>query len=132
MGATDVVPFILIRNMTMEEAVELSKETAKAIYERYDIPVFLAKTRDIARQSQPCAHPQRTVRGHEGKIMQPEWPTTESENPSDRRATAACARFPLVAYNIDLDTDNIDIANKIARAIRQSGGGFQHIKAERS
>jgi len=65
------------------------------------------------------------------KLLEPEWEPDYGERKIHPTAgvTAVCARFPLIAYNIDLDTDNIDIANKIARTIRQSSGGFQYIKA---
>lgn len=132
MGATDVVPFIPIRNITMEEAVELSKETAEAINERYSIPVFLYENSATSpdRVNLACIR-KGQFEGMPEKLLQPEWEPDYGERKIHPTAgvTAVCARFSLIAYNIDLDTDNIDIANKIARAIRQSGGGFQYIKA---
>lgn len=132
MGATDVVPFIPIRNMTMAETVELAKEMGQAIYERCSIPVFLYE--------EAATRPERknlvTVRkgqfeGMAEKLKQDEWEPDFGQREIHQTAgvTAVGARMPLVAYNIDLGTDNIDIANAIARVIRQSGGGFQYIKA---
>ncbi|HHU03689.1 MAG TPA: glutamate formimidoyltransferase [Fastidiosipila sp.] len=132
MGATDVVPFIPIRNMTMAETVELAKEMGQAIYERFSIPVFLYE--------EAATRPERknlvTVRkgqfeGMAEKLKQDEWEPDFGQREIHQTAgvTAVGARMPLVAYNIDLGTDNIDIANAIARVIRQSGGGFQYIKA---
>lgn len=132
MGATDVVPLIPIRHMTTEEAVELSKKLAEEINKRFDIPVFLYE--DSA--SNPGRVNLAKIRkgqfeGMPEKLLLPEWEPDYGERKIHPTAgvTAVGARFPLIAYNIDLDTDNIDIANKIARAIRQSGGGFQYIKA---
>lgn len=132
MGATDVVPFIPIRNMSMAETVELAKEMGQAIYERCSIPVFLYE--------EAATRPERknlvTVRkgqfeGMAEKLKQDEWEPDFGQREIHQTAgvTAVGARMPLVAYNIDLGTDNIDIANAIARVIRQSGGGFQYIKA---
>ena len=132
MGATDVVPFIPIRNMSMAETVELAKEMGQAIYERFSIPVFLYE--------EAATRPERknlvTVRkgqfeGMAEKLKQDEWEPDFGQREIHQTAgvTAVGARMPLVAYNIDLGTDNIDIANAIARVIRQSGGGFQYIKA---
>ncbi len=132
MGATDVVPFIPIRNMTMDEAVELSKETAEAINERYGIPVFLYENSATSPDRVNLAHIRKgQFEGMKEKLLQPEWEPDYGERIIHPTAgvTAVCARVPLIAYNIDLGTDNIDIANKIARAIRQSGGGFQYVKA---
>lgn len=132
MGATDVVPFIPIRNMSMAETVELAKEMGQAIYERCSIPVFLYE--------EAATRPERknlvTVRkgqfeGMADKLKKDEWEPDFGQREIHQTAgvTAVGARMPLVAYNIDLGTDNIDIANAIARVIRQSGGGFQYIKA---
>ena len=132
MGATDVVPFIPIRNMSMAETVELAKEMGQAIYERFSIPVFLYE--------EAATRPERknlvTVRkgqfeGMAEKLKQDEWEPDFGQREIHQTAgvTAVGSRMPLVAYNIDLGTDNIDIANAIARVIRQSGGGFQYIKA---
>ena len=132
MGATDVVPFIPIRNITMEEAVELSKETAEAINERYSIPVFLYENSATSpdRVNLACIR-KGQFEGMPEKLLQPEWEPDYGERKIHPTAgvTAVCARISLIEYTIDLDPDNIDIANKIARAIRQSGGGFQYIKA---
>lgn len=132
MGATDVVPFIPIRNMTMDEAVELSKETAEAIFERYHIPVFLYENSATSPDRVNLARIRKgQFEGMLEKLLEPAWGPDYGERKIHPTAgvTAVGARFPLIAYNIDLDTDNIDIANKIARAIRQSSGGFQYIKA---
>ena len=132
MGATDVIPFIPIRNMTVEETVELSIETAKELNEKYNLPIFLYE--DSA--STPARKNLAKVRkgqfeGMPEKLKEEEWAPDFGERKIHPTAgvTAVGARLPLVAYNIDLDTDNIEIANNIAKLIRQSTGGFQYIKA---
>ncbi len=132
MGATDVVPFIPIRNMTTEDAVALSKETAEEINKRFGIPVFLYEDSATSPERVNLARIRKgQFEGMPEKLLLPEWGPDFGERRIHPTAgvTAVGARFPLVAYNIDLGTDNIDIANKIARAIRQSSGGFQYIKA---
>ncbi|MDD3418686.1 MAG: glutamate formimidoyltransferase [Eubacteriales bacterium] len=132
MGATDVVPLIPIRNMTIEDTVLLSKELAREINERYQIPVFLYEDSAANPGRVNLAHIRRgQFEGMAEKLLLPEWEPDFGERKIHPTAgvTAVGARFPLIAYNIDLGTDDIDIANKIAKSIRQSGGGFQYIKA---
>ena len=132
MGATDVVPLIPIRNMTIDDAVALSKSLARDLIERYEIPVFLYEDSASDPGRVNLAHIRRgQFEGMAEKLLLPEWEPdfgTRAIHPT-AGVTAVGARFPLIAYNIDLGTDRLDIANKIARAIRQSGGGFQYIKA---
>lgn len=132
MGATDVVPFIPIKGMSVEETVELSKEVAKEINEKYNIPVFLYE--DSA--STPGRTNLATVRrgqfeGMAEKLKEEEWEPDFGKREIHPTAgvTAVGARLPLVAYNIDLDTQDVEIANNIARVIRHSTGGFRYIKA---
>lgn len=132
MGATDVVPLIPIRNMTIEDTVLLSKELAREINERYQIPVFLYEDSAANPGRVNLAHIRRgQFEGMAEKLLLPKWEPDFGERKIHPTAgvTAVGARFPLIAYNIDLGTDDIDIANKIAKSIRQSGGGFQYIKA---
>lgn len=132
MGASDVVPFIPIKNMSMTEAVELAKETGKEIAERYSVPVFLYEKAAAKPQRENLAKVRKgQFEGMPEKLQDPEWKPDFGEAKIHPTAgvTAVGARMPLVAYNIDLDTDNIEIANKIARAIRHSGGGYRFIKA---
>ena len=131
-GAPDVVPLIPIRNMTIEDTVLLSKELAREINERYQIPVFLYEDSAANPGRVNLAHIRRgQFEGMAEKLLLPEWEPDFGERKIHPTAgvTAVGARFPLIAYNIDLGTDDIDIANKIAKSIRQSGGGFQYIKA---
>ncbi|WP_053955841.1 glutamate formimidoyltransferase [Inediibacterium massiliense] len=132
MGATDVVPFIPIKNMSMAEVVELAKETAKEINEQHDIPVFLYEKAATTPERENLA----TVRkgqfeGMPEKLQKSEWNPDFGKREIHKTAgvTAVGARMPLVAYNIDLDTKDIEIAKSIAKVIRHSSGGFRYIKA---
>ncbi|MEW8972557.1 MAG: glutamate formimidoyltransferase [Tissierellaceae bacterium] len=132
MGATDVVPFIPIKGMTVEETIELSKETAKLINEKYNIPVFLYEDSATRPERRNLAKIRKgQFEGMAEKLKQEEWQPDYGKREIHPTAgvVAVGARLPLVAYNIDLDTDDVKIANTIARAIRQSSGGFQYIKA---
>ncbi|MDR1645932.1 MAG: glutamate formimidoyltransferase [Tannerellaceae bacterium] len=132
MGAVDVVPFIPIRNCTMEEAVELSKEVAQAAAARYGLPVFLYEQSASAPHRENLANVRKgQFEGLDAKLCTPEW--TPDFGPGSKHPTAGAvaigARKPLIAYNVLLHTDNLDIARRIARRIRFSGGGLRYCKA---
>lgn len=132
MGATDVVPFIPIKNMTMAECIALAKETGKMIADQHHIPVFLYESAASKPERQNLADVRKgQFEGMPQKLQNPEWQPDfgKAEIHPTAGVTAVGARMPLVAYNIDLDTNNIDIANKIAKCIRHSNGGFRYIKA---
>ncbi len=132
MGATDVVPFIPIKNMTMEECVELAKEAGTMIAEKFNIPVFLYEEAASAPHRQNLADVRKgQFEGMPEKLKLPMWQPDFGAPVIHPQAgvTGVSARMPLVAYNIDLDTKNIEIANKIAKCIRNSSGGFKYIKA---
>lgn len=132
MGATDVIPFIPIKNMSMTEAIELAKETGKEINEKHNIPVFLYEKAASKPERENLAKVRKgQFEGMPEKLKDPEWKPDFGEAKIHPTAgiTAVGARMPLVAYNIDLDTDNVEIANKIAKSIRFSGGGYRFIKA---
>jgi len=132
MGAVDVVPFIPIKNVSMEEAVELSKEVARKVAEAYQLPVFLyEKSATASHRENLAAVRKGEFEGMAEKIKQPEW--KPDFGPVERHATAGAvaigARMPLVAYNINLSTDNLDIATQIAKNIRHVNGGLRYVKA---
>lgn len=132
MGAVDVIPFIPIRNTTMEECVALSKEVGEEIATKYDFPVFLyEKSASAPHRENLAAIRKGEFEGMEEKITQPEW--HPDFGPAKRHETAGTvavgARMPLVAYNINLNTNRLDIANNIARKIRHINGGFRFVKA---
>jgi glutamate formiminotransferase len=132
MGAVDVVPFIPIRGCTMEEAVALSKEVGKEAAERYQLPVFLYEKSASSPQRENLA----TIRkgefeGMAEKIKLAEW--KPDFGPAERHPTAGTvaigARMPLVAYNVNLRTNDLSVADAIAKKVRFVGGGLRFCKA---
>ena len=132
MGATDVVPFVPIKNVSIEECVEISKAVAKRINDELDIPIFLYEYSATRPERQNLAKVRKgQFEGFAEKFKDPDWIPDygkPSVHPS-AGVTAVGARPPLVAFNINLDTDNLDIANAIAKTIRGSSGGYQYCKA---
>ncbi len=132
MGAADVVPFIPIRGVTMEEAVALSREVAQAVAQRYDLPVFLYEQSATAPHRRNLAAVRKgEFEGMAEKLQQPEWqpdfgPTTVHPTAG---VTAIGARMPLVAFNVNLNTDRLEIAQDIARNVRHLSGGLRYCKA---
>ena len=132
MGVVDVVPFIPIRNVTMEEAVALSKEVGKEVAKRYNLPVFLyEKSASAPHRENLAAVRKGEFEGMAEKIKQPEW--HPDFGLAERHPTAGTvaigARMPLVAYNINLNTPSLEIAHDIAKKIRFIGGGLRYCKA---
>ncbi len=132
MGAVDVVPFIPIRNMEMAEAVELSREVAQVVGEKYGIPVFLYEKSATAPHRENLAQIRKgEFEGMAEKVHEAEW--KPDFGPADRHATAGCvaigARMPLVAYNVNLNTSDVAIADAIAKKVRHIGGGLRFCKA---
>lgn len=131
-GALDVMPFIPVKNVTMDECVELAKEVGKRIGEELKIPVYLYEE----AQTKPERKRLEDIRrgGYEHffeKIKKPEWiPDFGPQEMNEKSgATVVGARHYLIAYNVNLSTDNIEIANKIAKAVRFSNGGYRYVKA---
>lgn len=132
MGAVDVVPFIPIKNCTVDEAIALSKEVGKEIAERYAIPVYLyEKSASAPHRENLAAIRKGEFEGFAEKIKQPEW--QPDFGPAEQNPTAGTvavgARMPLVAYNINLNTPDLAIATAIAKRIRFIGGGLRFCKA---
>lgn len=132
MGAVDVIPFIPIKNATMDECVELSKEVGRAVAELYSLPVFLyEKSATAPHRENLAAIRKGEFEGMEEKIKLPEW--APDFGPAHRHPTAGTvaigARMPLVAFNINLNTDRLDIATAIGKRIRHLNGGYRFVKA---
>jgi glutamate formiminotransferase len=132
MGAVDVVPFIPIKNSSMEECIALSKEVGAKVAELYNLPVFLyEKSASAPHRENLAAIRKGEFEGMAEKIKLPEW--KPDFGPAERHPTAGTvaigARMPLVAYNINLDTPSLEIAHDIAKKIRFIGGGLRYCKA---
>ena len=132
MGALDVVPFVPIDGITMEECVEIANRVGKTIGERFNIPVYLYEKAATAAHRENLA----TVRkgqyeGFFNKIKEADW--APDYGPSEVNVQGGCvavgARQPLVAFNVNLGTDNVQIADTIAKTVRHVGGGLRFVKA---
>lgn len=131
MGAVDVVPFIPIKGVTVDDAIALSKEVAETVAQQYNLPVFLyEKSASAPHRENLAAVRKGEFEGMAEKIKQPEW--KPDFGPVERHATAGTvaigARMPLVAYNVNLGTDNLEIATAIAKKVRFIGGGLRFCK----
>ncbi len=131
-GATDVIPFIPVKNMTMEECVQLADELAQEIAEKLEIPVYLYE--EAAKNPARRALPEIRKGQYEGlktEIAKPE--RQPDYGPARMHPTAGAtvvgARQFLIAYNINLDTSDVHIAKKIANSIREAKGGYKYVRA---
>ena len=129
-GATDVVPFVPIRDVTMQECVEMARRVGKRVGDELQIPVYLYE--------EAATSPERVnlenIRRGEYEVLKEEI-TQENRKPDfgparigPAGATVIGARQPLIAYNVYLNTADVSIAQKVARAIRFSSGGLRYVK----
>ena len=132
MGATDVIPFVPTMDMSVQECVDMSKRVAQRIWDELKIPSFLYEDSATVPERKNLAKCRKgQFEGMPEKLLQPEWAPDYGERRIHPTAgiTAIGARMPLVAFNVNLDTSDLEIANKIAKAIRGSSGGFRSCKA---
>jgi glutamate formiminotransferase len=132
MGAVDVVPFIPIEGATMADCVALAREVGDAVAARHHLPVFLyeeAASAPLRRNLEDIRRGE--FEGLGAKLATPGW--APDFGPSQPHPTAGAsaigARMPLIAFNVNLATDRIDVARRIAAAVRHSSGGFRFVKA---
>jgi glutamate formiminotransferase len=132
LGAVDVIPFVPIREATTADAVALAQELGRRIAAAYALPVFLyedAATSETRRNLATIR--QGEFEGLAAKMREPGWKSDfgpEAPHPS-AGATVVGARAPLVAYNINLGTSDLTVADRIAKAIRHISGGYRFVKA---
>ena len=131
-GAADVIPFIPISNLNMDETVTLSKEVASEVASRFGLPVYLYENSASAPHRQNLADVRKgQFEGLASKLKDPLW--KPDFGPSFPHPTAGAAvigaRNYLIAYNINLNSDDIQIAKAIARKVRFSSGGLPCCKA---
>jgi glutamate formiminotransferase len=132
MGAVDVVPFIPIRGSSVEECVSLSREVGAEIAERFGIPVFLYEESASAERRRNLAEIRKgQFEGFAEKMKDGRWkPDFGPAQPHPSAGVVAVgARAFLIAYNINLGTRDLAIADRIAKAIRHLSGGFRYVKA---
>jgi len=131
LGAVDVVPFVPIQGVEMKEAVEVARELGKELG-RKGVPVFYYEETATSpdRRDLPSIR-KGEYEGLEEKLRDPKWKPDEGPeglNPKSG-ATVVGARFPLVAYNVNLKTRDLNIAKEIAKKVRFKDGGFPHVRA---
>jgi glutamate formiminotransferase len=132
LGAIDVVPFVPIEGATMADCVALAKKVGAEVASRFNLPVYLyeeASTNPARKNLEDIRRGE--FEGLAAKMMTPAWAPDfgpAAPHPS-AGATVIGARMPLIAYNINLATDRLDVAKKIAAAIRHSSGGYRFVKA---
>jgi glutamate formiminotransferase len=132
MGAIDVVPFIPVKNMTMPEAVELSKQAAEEAARRFKLPIFLYEESASSDHRRNLADVRKgQFEGMAKKLNEPDWKPDFGPGRIHPTAGVAAigARMPLVAWNVNLGTPSLAIASDIARKIRHINGGFRYCKA---
>ena len=132
LGAVDVVPFIPLSGSTMEGCVALAKATAADVAERFGLPVYLYEEAATSEARRNLADIRRgEFEGLAAKMALQEWaPDFGPLRPhSTAGATVIGARAPLIAFNVNLATDRLEIANAIAVAVRHSSGGLPSVKA---
>lgn len=131
MGAIDVIPFIPVKNVSMTEAVDFSIKVAEEVSEKYNLPVFLYEESAIRPERRNLADIRKgQFEAMADKIIQPEWKPDfgPQEIHPTAGVTAVGARMPLVAFNVNLDTNNLTIANDIAKKVRYISGGLPYCK----
>jgi glutamate formiminotransferase len=131
-GAADVIPFIPLKGMSLEEADASAKDTARMLAEKYALPIYLYEQSASAEHRQNLAAIRKgEFEGLTRKMKHPEW--KPDFGPDKRHPTAGAsvigARIPLIAFNVNLNTDKLEIADKIAKKVRFTGGGLRCCKA---
>ncbi len=132
MGAVDVVPFIPVRNIDIEGAKVLAKEVAEEAAKMFQLPIYMYEDSATIPERQNLANIRRgQFEGFFEKINEDGWEPDYGPRRVHKTAgvTAIGARMPLVAFNVNLATDKMDIARAIAKKIRNSGGGLRYCKA---
>lgn len=131
-GAVDVVPFVPLENATMDDCIALATDTGRAIAERFEIPVYLyehAATSDYRRELPAIRSGQ--FEGFPQKMLDPRWQPDFGPGTIHPSAGVSIvgARAPLIAFNVQLGTTRIDVAQSCARAVRGISGGLRFVRA---
>jgi len=132
LGAVDVVPFVPLRGAKMEDAVTVARRFGKEFGKKNNIPVYFYGEAALNPSRRELADIRRG--GYEKlreRLEDPHWFPDAGPSAFNERAgaTVVGARMPLIAFNVNLNTNDLHLAQDIARAIRQSNGGLQHVKA---
>lgn len=132
MGAVDVIPVLPIQNITEEECIKLSKDLAKRINDATNVPIFLySKSATRPHTENLPDIREGEYEGLKEKMKDPKWHSDFGANQPHPTAGvfAVGCRKPLVAFNIDVNSNNKNQVAGIARRVRYSGGGYRFIQA---
>jgi glutamate formiminotransferase len=132
LGAVDVCPFVPLEGATMADCVALAREVGEEVARRHRLPVYLyeeAATTAARRNLEDIRRGE--FEGLAAKMGSPGWaPDFGPAAPHPTAgATVIGARMPLIAYNINLATDRVEVARRVAAAVRHSSGGLRYVKA---
>ena len=131
-GAVDVVPFVPLRDATIDDCVALAKSAAALVADRFRVPIFLYEQAATDDERRSLANLRRGgVNGVALRMKQSAWrPDFGPDRPHPTAGvTAVGARPILIAYNVNLASNRIGVAQRIARFIRESSGGLPNVKA---
>lgn len=131
-GAVDVVPFVPVRGLTMADAVTIARRFGERFAERHGIPVFYYEEACTSESRRNLADVRRgEYEGMAAKLEDPAWTVDAGPQAFNERSgvTAVGARMPLIAFNVDLATDDLGVAKAVAAAVRHSSGGLRGVKA---
>lgn len=131
-GAVDVIPFVPIGQTSMEECTALARRVGETLWTELHLPVyFYAEAATAAHRVRLPDIRKGEFEGLPAKMTQPDWaPDIGDPRPHPTAgAVVVGARKPLIAYNINLRTDDVRVARAVARAIRESSGGLRHVQA---
>lgn len=132
MGAVDVVPFVPVRGVKMADCVALARTVGQEIWRRFRVPVYLYAEAATRPERQDLAEIRKgEFEGFFAKIQDPQWAPDFGEPVVHPTAgvTAVGAREFLIAFNVNLGTRDLRIAQEIAKAVRFSSGGLRYVKA---
>ena len=131
-GAIDVIPFVPIKNVTMNDCIMITRGLGRRLGENLNLPVYLYEEAATAPHRRNLANIRRgEFEGLHEKMKDPKWkPDFGPDKPHPTGgATAIGARVPLIAFNVNLNTKDVSIAKMIAKAIRERDKGFPNVKA---
>lgn len=132
MGALDVLPFVPLKGASIDDCVSLAQRVGERIATELSVPVYLYEAAATRPERANLAVIRKgQFEGFAEKIQQPDWAPDCGERRVHPTAgvTAVGARPPLIAFNVDLGTDELEVAKRIAQAVRHSSGGLRHVKA---
>ena len=131
LGAVDVVPFVPVRNLETSEAVDVARRFGKFVG-GLGVPVYYYEAAATRPEREQLPHIRKgQYEGLAEKLKDPAWAPDDGPATFNARSGALVtgARFPLIAFNVNLRTSNLSIAERIARAVRHIDGGYRHVRA---